>query len=41
MQTKDWIQEQAANLERQWAEDERWAGIERTYSAEEVVRLRG
>ena len=26
---------------RQWAEDERWAGIERAYGAEEVVRLRG
>ena len=41
MQTKDWIQEQARNLERQWAEDERWAGIERVYGADEVVRLRG
>ena len=29
------------NLERQWAEDERWAGIERVYGADEVVRLRG
>ena len=35
------IQEQTAQLERQWAEDERWAGITRTYGAEEVVRLRG
>jgi len=35
------IQEQAEQLERQWAEDERWAGISRPYSAEEVVRLRG
>ena len=41
MQTKDWIQEQGRNLERQWAEDERWAGIERVYGADEVVRLRG
>jgi isocitrate lyase len=32
---------QVAELERRWAEDERWAGIERPYSAEEVVRLRG
>jgi len=35
------IQEQTAQLEAQWAEDERWAGIERTYTAEDVVRLRG
>jgi len=35
------IQEQTAQLETQWAQDERWAGIERTYSAEDVVRLRG
>ena len=41
MQTKDWIQEQAGNLERQWSQDERWAGIERVYGADEVVRLRG
>jgi isocitrate lyase len=30
-----------ADLERQWATDPRWAGIERPYSAAEVVRLRG
>jgi isocitrate lyase len=41
METTSWIQEQAARLEAQWASDERWAGIERTYGAEEVVRLRG
>jgi isocitrate lyase len=35
------IQEQVQQLEQQWAQDERWAGIERTYTAEEVVRLRG
>src|SRR5438477_6678824 len=35
------IQEQAERLERQWADDERWAGIRRTYTAEQVVRLRG
>jgi isocitrate lyase len=28
-------------LETQWAADERWAGIQRTYTAEDVVRLRG
>jgi len=32
--------EQVEALERRW-EDERWAGIERPYTAEEVVRLRG
>ena len=25
----------------QWSSDERWSGIERTYTAEQVVRLRG
>jgi len=35
------IQEQTTQLEAQWAQDERWAGIERTYTAEDVVRLRG
>src|SRR3954447_19167576 len=38
---EDRIQEQTAQLESQWAADERWAGIERPYGAEEVVRLRG
>src|SRR5438067_1446498 len=28
------IQEQAERLERQWTDDERWAGIRRTYTAE-------
>jgi isocitrate lyase len=41
MSIEDRIQEQAQQLEAQWAQDERWAGIERTYTAEEVVRLRG
>ena len=35
------IDEQAAALARQWATDPRWASIERTYSAADVVRLRG
>ncbi len=30
-----------AEIERQWATDKRWAGVERTYSAADVVRLRG
>jgi isocitrate lyase len=28
-------------LQRQWETDERWAGIERGYGADEVIRLRG
>jgi isocitrate lyase len=31
----------AANLHHEWKTDPRWAGIERTYSAEDVIRLRG
>jgi isocitrate lyase len=31
----------AEELRRQWETDERWKGIERTYTAEDVVRLRG
>ncbi|WP_342515328.1 isocitrate lyase [Sporosarcina sp. FSL K6-1522] len=34
-------QEQIAQLEKSWAEDSRWKGIERPYSAEDVVKLRG
>jgi isocitrate lyase len=32
---------QVRELERRWEADERWAGIERPYTAEDVVRLRG
>jgi len=35
------IQAQADQLQATWASDERWRGIERTYGAEDVVRLRG
>ncbi len=31
----------AMALERQWATAERWKGVERTYRAEDVLRLRG
>jgi len=34
-------EEIAAELEREWTSDPRWHGIERTYSAADVVRLRG
>jgi isocitrate lyase len=30
-----------AELERQWADDKRWTGVERSYNAADVVRLRG
>ncbi|MBO2464089.1 isocitrate lyase [Actinomadura violacea] len=31
----------AEELQRQWETDERWKGVERTYTAEDVVRIRG
>src|SRR5688572_29151124 len=34
-------QEMATELEREWASDPRWSGVERTYSAADVIRLRG
>lgn len=33
--------EKAANLQESWELDERWKGIKRTYSAEDVLKLRG
>jgi len=33
--------QQAAALEKDWAENPRWKGIKRSYSAADVVRLRG
>jgi isocitrate lyase len=35
------ISQQAANLQTQWETDQRWASIERTYTAQDVIRLRG
>ncbi len=35
------IQAEAEQLEARWRADERWQGVERTYTAEQVVRLRG
>jgi isocitrate lyase len=32
---------QAAALQRTWETDPRWAGIKRTYAADDVIRLRG
>jgi isocitrate lyase len=37
----DRIAAEAAELRREWATDPRWSQVERTYSAEDVVRLRG
>ena len=34
-------EEAARQLEERWSGDSRWSGIERTYAAEDVVRLRG
>ena len=34
-------QDQIKALEKDWAENPRWANLTRTYSAEDVVRLRG
>ncbi|PJK16478.1 isocitrate lyase [Chryseomicrobium excrementi] len=34
-------QEQVEQLRKEWNESERWQGIERPYTAEEVVKLRG
>lgn len=35
------IRSEAQRLERSWKDDHRWSGIQRTYSAEDVIRLRG
>ena len=34
-------EQQVTALEKEWAENPRWANIKRGYSAEDVVRLRG
>ncbi len=35
------ISEQARHLRTEWQENPRWAGTQRTYTAEDVIRLRG
>src|SRR5918992_3681963 len=35
------VQGEARRLEEEWARRDRWREIERPYSAEEVIRLRG
>ena len=37
----DTISQRAANLRHQWETDSRWADVTRTYTAEDVIRLRG
>ncbi|MDQ4096665.1 MAG: isocitrate lyase [Actinomycetota bacterium] len=39
--TDEQLNQQAAILERQWADDPRWRGARRDYTAADVVRLRG
>ena len=34
-------EQQIKQLEKDWAENPRWANVTRDYSAEDVVRLRG
>ena len=34
-------QQQVEELRKQWEEDNRWKGIERPYTPEEVIKLRG
>ena len=34
-------QQQAQELQKQWDTDPRWKGIKRSYTADDVVRLRG
>ena len=34
-------QEQVKQLQQQWETDPRWKGVKRTYTAEDVIRLRG
>jgi isocitrate/methylisocitrate lyase len=41
MTPEAWIQVEADQLEARWRDDPRWAGIERSYGAADVVRLRG
>src|ERR687888_1412660 len=41
MEPRQAIEEAARDLEADWAGNPRWAGIERSYAAAEVARLRG
>ena len=39
--TEQRIREQAVELERRWSTEQRWKGVERAYTAEDVIRLQG
>ena len=39
--TNQSFQQQVDELKQQWATDPRWSGVQRDYTAEDVVRLRG
>ncbi|MGH3325432.1 MAG: isocitrate lyase [Streptomyces sp.] len=39
--SNDHLKRAAAELQHEWESDPRWNGIERTYTAEDVIRLRG
>ncbi|NNC84915.1 MAG: isocitrate lyase [Bacteroidia bacterium] len=39
--TKDQIKQEVLKLQDKWEHDQRWADIKRTYSADDVIRLRG
>ena len=41
MGIQEQISQEAASLQQRWETEERWRGIRRPYTAEEVVRLRG
>ena len=41
MEIAEQIKTEAAALQERWDSDARWAGIQRPYSAQDVVRLRG
>ena len=41
MGIQEQISQEAAALQQRWETEERWRGIRRPYTAEEVVRLRG
>ena len=38
---RPFFDDQVAELEQSWAHDPRWSGVERSYAASDVVRLRG
>ena len=35
------FEEQVEELNKEWQENDRWSGVVRDYSAEEVISLRG